>query len=167
MQTLLTETAERAGRASGFVQRRSKVSGAVLAQTLVLGYLAQPAASRTTLSQTSVALGVPVSAQALDQRLGDRAAACLQAVLQEAVRSVVAAEPVAVAVLERFAWVYVQDSSTIGLPVSLASSWPGCGNASSSTTAALKVHLRLDLCTGAVDGPVHLSGSSPPGHRAD
>jgi hypothetical protein len=158
MQTLLSETAERAGRASGFVQRNSKVSGAVLAQTLVLGYLAQPAASRTALSQTSAALGVPVSAQALDQRQGERAAACLQAVLMEAVRHVVGAEPVAVAVLQRFAGVYVQDSTTMSLPASLASVWPGCGNARSATTAALKVHLRLDLCTGAVDGPVLTNG---------
>jgi hypothetical protein len=158
MQTLLSTTAEQAGRETGFVQRASKIGGAVFVQTLVLGFLAQPAASRTALSQTSAALGVPISAQALDQRLGERASTCLQAVLARAIETVVAAEPVAGSLLERFSGVYVQDSTTISLPSSLASVWAGCGNASSATTAAVKVHLRLDLCTGALDGPVMSAG---------
>lgn len=37
MQTILTQTAEQAARATRFVQRRSKLSGATFVQTLVFG----------------------------------------------------------------------------------------------------------------------------------
>src|SRR5215213_6800077 len=77
LQRLLTTTADGAAVASGFVRRRSKVSGSVFVRTLVFGWLTNPAASLGALSQTSALFGVRVSPQALDQRFTPAAAACL------------------------------------------------------------------------------------------
>ena len=41
LQQLLTETADRLGRESGFIQRERKLSGSSFVQTLVFGWLAK------------------------------------------------------------------------------------------------------------------------------
>ena len=46
MQTVLTSVADSAARATGFVQRTSKLTGALFVQTLTLGFLSNPQASR-------------------------------------------------------------------------------------------------------------------------
>lgn len=121
---------------------------------MVFGFLANPDASLEELAQTAATLGVPISAQALDQRFSPTAASCLEIVLSHTISQVVAAAPVAVPLLERFTAVFLQDSSTIVLPDTLAQVWKGCGGKTSTrTSAALKLQVRLDLCTGRLQGP--------------
>ncbi len=102
MQTVLTTVADAAARATGFVQRCSKMTGALFTQTLVLGFLANPEATREELAQTAAALGLTISPQGLDQRLTEVGAACLLEVLDAATSSVLAADPLALPVLSRF-----------------------------------------------------------------
>lgn len=154
LQRVLGPVAERAARATGLVRRASKLTGARFVQTLVFGWLAQPEARLTQLAQTAATLGVALSPQALDGRFGEASAACLREVLEAAVQVVLAADPVAVPVLRRFAAVAVQDCTTIALPAALAATWPGCGGSTpSSGAAALKLGVRLDLVTGRLTGP--------------
>jgi hypothetical protein len=156
LQTVLTTTADAVARATGAVQRRSKLSGAALVQTLVLGWLHAPQASLGQLSQMAATLGIGVTPQALDQRFTAALAACLEDVLAAAVRQVVVSDPVAIPVLARFTAVTVQDSSTITLPAVFATRWRGTGHqhAVAASTAALKVQVRCDLCTGRLEGPL-------------
>lgn len=155
MQTVLTTVADTAARTSGFVQRCSKLTGALFTQTLVLGFLANPRASREELAQTAASLGLAISPQGLDQRLTEAGAACLSLVLDAATSSLLAADPLTIAVLSRFNGVYVQDSSLVSLPSSLAHIWRGSGNQNTQpdTAARLKLSARLDLTTGALIGP--------------
>lgn len=154
MQTILGPVAERAARATGFVQRASKLSGARFVQTLVFGWLAQPQARLSHLVQTAATLGVPISEQGLDERFSQTSADCLREVLEDAVQVVLAAEPVAVPVLRRFPAVAVQDCTTITLPAALAAAWPGCGGSTPAAgAAAMKVSVRLDLASGRLEGP--------------
>lgn len=150
MQTVLTTAAERAARASGCVRRVREFTGPTLVQTLVFGWLAAPAATTDQLCQTAALLGVTVSPQGLAQRFTAAAADCLRRVLEAAVSQVVATDPVALPLLNRFPAVFVQDSTTIGLPAALADLWRGCGNATGQGEAALKAHVRLDLTRGAL-----------------
>lgn len=149
MRTILTTTADEAARATRFVQRTSPLSGATFSQTLVFGFLGNPQATLEELTQTAAAFGVEISPQALDQRFTAAAAACLKQVLDAAITQVITAEPVAIALLERFTMVAVQDSSTIVLPDVLATVWHGCGGSTPThTSAALKLQVRLDMRTG-------------------
>src|SRR2546430_3844360 len=84
LQTLFTTTADAAARATGFVQRRSKLTGAAFVQALVFGWLANPHASVAALAQAAAVAGVAISPQGLDQRCGEAAAAFLAAVLAPA-----------------------------------------------------------------------------------
>jgi len=160
MRTLLTDTADAAARATHFVQRRSKLSGAVFVQTLVFGWLANPQATLEQLTKVAALRKVYLTPQALDQRFTERAAHCLLEVLNAAVQSLVHANPVVAPLLGRFTGVYLHDSSILSLPNSLAGVWPGCGNQAtpSSQSAALKLQVRVELSSGTLDGPHLQSG---------
>jgi hypothetical protein len=152
LQTLLTEEAEAAARDTGWVRRRRQFSGASLVQTLVLGWLQQPRAPIDGLADLAADLGVHVSPQALDKRLTPAATHCLARVLSQALQRVVAAEPLAVALLSRFAGVYLYDSTTLALPRSVVEQFPGSGQGSDGQRpAALKCQVELELSTGTLD----------------
>jgi hypothetical protein len=155
LSELLTESAEAAGRASGFVQRQSKLSAAVFVQTVVFGWLGQPTGGTGHLSRVAGVLGVEISPQGLEQRFTEAAARLLQQVLADGVKRVITSEPAAVPLLQRFNGVYIQDSTTVPLPVELAAEWPGCGNDSTPavTRAGLKLQVRLELTRGTLAGP--------------
>src|SRR5690348_3771925 len=159
LQTLFTTTAEALARRSGFVQRRSKMSGALFAQALVFGWLAKAQASLENLAQAAAAVGVAISAQGLDQRCTEAAAVFLEDLLGAAVQAVVAAEGVAIPLLQRFSAVVLLDCSSIVLPEALAPWWPGCGGSGAGhTQAALKIGLRYDLSRGQLVGPFLFDG---------
>jgi hypothetical protein len=120
---------------------------------LVFGFVGNPQASLEQWAQTAATLGVPITPQALDQRFTPAAAACLEQVLRAAITRIIAADPVAIPLLERFTAVWVQDSSTIVWPDALAALWHGCGGMTTSGTAALKFQVRLELRTGKLEGP--------------
>jgi hypothetical protein len=159
MRYVLTTVADQAGRATGCIQRQRKLSGATLCQTLVLGWLAKPAATLDALCQMAAACGVRITPQGLDQRFTPALAALLKQVLDAAIEQVLRTHPVAIPLLRRFAGVYLQDCSTITLPPALAALWPGCGDATETGhTAVLKLGVRLDLCQGLLQGPVLAAG---------
>lgn len=133
--------------ATGFRQRVSKLDGPALMRALVGGWLHNPQASRSEL-----AAWAGVSKQALDQALNQSAAGFLKAMLEWLVGQVVTMPPASWPLLSRFAGVYVMDSSVVNLPPALAAEWQGLGD-SRGATAALKLHVGLDLVSGALVGP--------------
>jgi hypothetical protein len=154
MQTLLTTTTETVAATLHCVKRpdRAKFTPSTLVQTLVFGWLAQPDATVEQLAQMAARVGVEVSAQAIDQRFTTTTAALLHQVLTASLQHVLAADPVAIPILQRFTSIRVHDSTTIGLPDALTTTWLGCGNDTGRGTAGLKCGLQLDLLTGALCG---------------
>jgi hypothetical protein len=158
LQTLLGPTADAEAKKAGFVQRQSKLTGSKFTQTVVFGHLEDGQATLADLTSTGLALGVDITPQGLDQRFTQSASDMLKGVLDRATEEVIASDPVAIPLLQRFAGVCVVDSSTIALPETLATVWAGCGNQTDQADAALKIHLRLDMLTGALTGPVITAG---------
>ncbi|MHA1951824.1 MAG: IS4 family transposase [Candidatus Thorarchaeota archaeon] len=159
LQEVLNEKADILGRESGFIKRQRKLSGGGFAQTLVFTWLSNPDATVEELSQTAATLGISISAQGIDQRFTPSGADFMHQVLKEAVSMVIAQEPVAIPILQRFHGVYIQDNSTVTLPDSLAALWVGCGGSSTkNTSSSVKTHLRMDLNTGKLTGPYLDSG---------
>lgn len=148
-QTVLTTVADCAARATRFVQRQSKLTGAKFVQTVTFGWWDNPDATYEQLAQTATALGVPITAQGLDARFTAEAAECLKQTLEAAVQQVIVADPVMIPLLRRFEGVYLQDSTTIMLPDALAARWPGCGGSTPiGTSAALKAQVQFNLTDG-------------------
>jgi hypothetical protein len=159
LQTLLTTTADQAGRDSGLIRRVRCFTGATFVQTLVFGWLGTPDATLDQLAQTAAMRGIPVTGQAIADRFSPASAACLAQVLAAAIRQTVAADPTDLAVLDRFAAVVGIDGSAIGLPADLAVHFPGGAN-QAGTHAALKLGVGIDLRTGRLDGP-HVTAARP------
>jgi hypothetical protein len=152
MQTVLTSLTEQADTELGYTKRPdlAKFSASTLVQTLVFGWLAHPDATVEQLAQMAATVGVEVSPQAIDQRFTFKTANLLRTVLLGSVEQVIASDPVAIPILQRFAGVRVHDSTTIVLPDTLADHAQGCGGQTdTNTAAALKCGLQLDLLTGA------------------
>ena len=156
LQSVFLITAEEKARPTGFVQRESKMTGPLFAQTLTFGWLANPHATLEELAQTAAGLGVPVTAQAVDQRFTPQAADFFHELLHEAVRRVVASDPVAVPILQRFpGGVSVLDGTSVTLPDELATVWQGCGSQHDhGGRAAVKLQVRLNLLDGQLTGPL-------------
>ena len=69
MQILLETVPDAAAVDTGLVKRKRKLTGSVLTQILVLGWLENPEASYQQLTETAATLGIQVRCQALEQRL--------------------------------------------------------------------------------------------------
>lgn len=154
MQSLLTTTTEAAAATLGYVKRadRATFTPSTLVQTLVYGWLANPTASLGQLAQMAARVGAAVSPQAIDRRFTLATATLLHQVLTASVAVAISADPVAVPILRRFTSVRIHDSTTIGLPDALATTYRGCGNDTARGTAGLKCGVQLDLLTGAICG---------------
>lgn len=153
MQTLFKQ-ANQIARQTGFVQRGSKLTGVLFVQTLVSAWLANPEATREALAQMAASLGLSISPQGLSDRFTPEAADFLQRMLEVAVTQVIAAEPVAIPLLQRFSAVVLLDSAVIVLPDPLAHRWQGCGgNTAEGTQASVKLQVSLDLLCGVLQGP--------------
>ncbi len=162
MQTLLTTTTEAVAAALQFVKRpdRAKFTPSTLVQTLVFGWLAHPTATMTQLAHMASRVGVDIAPQALDQRFNMETATLLQQVLAASMHHAIAADPVAIPILQRFTSVRVHDSTTITLPDALTSTWRGCGNDTDRGTAGLKCGVQIDLLTGTLCGLDLVDGRS-------
>jgi len=160
LRTVFTTVADTLARHSGFVQRRSKLTGSVFAQAVVFGWLANPEAALPELAQAAAAAGVPISPQGLDQRCTERAADFLEQLVGAALTTLIDAEATVLPLLARFRAVVLLDSTTLALPAVLGGRWPGCGSAD-QTNAAPKIHVRYDLLHGGLtdlaltDGRAH------------
>jgi hypothetical protein len=154
MRQVLTTVADEAAVATGCVRRVRQFSGSSLLLTLTVGWLAKPQASLVDLTQVAARHGVTVTPQGLDQRFTPALAATIRAVLDAAVQAVIADDTATLPLLERFTGgVWVLDSSTITLPDELADDYPGCGGGADQGQAGLKLHVALNLSSGALHGP--------------
>jgi hypothetical protein len=139
---LLATDAQAAADEVGLIKRRRKVTGPLLAQTWILGWLSKPSESLSGLVCMAATVGLLISAQGLAKRETERGAAFLKRLLEKATQYAVCADPAVRPVLERFTVVQILDSSVIRLPDVLKEVWLGCQG------AALKVSAIWDLRTG-------------------
>ena len=148
LQQLLIEDANRMGRASGFIQRQRKLSGASFAQSLIFGWQANPKASLEELCQSARVCGVEISPQGLQERLNSpQANRFLHQLLLQGVRYLVQSPSERDDLLASFAGVYIQDSSQIELPSCLHTIWQG----TQTEQAVLKLQAVLDYQHGQFD----------------
>jgi hypothetical protein len=149
--TVLQEQANALARRTGLIVRQRQFTGASFASLLILGWLHDPQASLDALAQFGSSLQVHISAQGLEQRFTLPAAVFFKALFEVALSQLVQADPVAIPLLQRFAAVDLEDSTSIGLPDELAGLFQGCGASSPEAgLSACKLHLRYDALGGGL-----------------
>lgn len=154
MKSTLTESAELAAAKTGLVQRKVKVTGTNLAQTLVMGWWQNPNQSMEGLSQVAHSVGLTISPQGLEQRLNQKTATYLQELLQTIVAVKLKTKQQKLPSMSNFTYVFLEDSSIVTLDDTLKDVWKGAGG--SSSQSSVKLQTRIDIKHGGLDGP-HLS----------
>lgn len=160
LQKLLIEDANALGRSTGFIQRVRKLSGASFAQTVVLGYQADPHASLEGLCQCASACGVSISPQGLQERLNAAAADFLRCWFEQSLSYLVQGEASSLSLLNQFNGIYLQDSTLLALPGELYPAWRGSGN-QANISASMKVQTVFAYQQGYLHLQLH------PGTRHD
>ena len=158
LQVFFTQTAEAIARQTKFVQRESKMTGALFLQSVVFGFEEQPQAGLTDLVETSDDLGVVITKQGLQDRIID-AVPFLRTMFEQSLRLFRHVLPLEMVVLKQFSGLFITDSTVIALPESLRTEFPGCGG--SGAEAALKIQLTFEWLTGAMDTVDFQTGRSP------
>jgi hypothetical protein len=98
--------------------------------------------------------GCDMSAQALEKRFTPSAADFLLSLLSGAAQVAMQAPDLSTALLTRFAGVYLQDGSVIGLPNELEGLYRGCGgNTDESGKSGLRIQVRINMNNGELLGP--------------
>jgi hypothetical protein len=112
LQALFTTTADKLARSTGFIRRQRQITGSGFAQTLVLGGLSTPEATRRQQHQSAIQAGLQVSPQALEQRFTPQARDFMRELLKNGLTELVCSEE-KVALLPQFNGVYVTDCTRL------------------------------------------------------
>jgi hypothetical protein len=133
---------EQTARRTGFVRRKSKMTGKVFLALVTFGLWSN---AKTTLAQLAAKMrrfGAhhAVSAEAIHQRMNPRAVAFLQDLMQQALAKIQALDhSCADGVFDDFSKVYLADSTGFELPESLKNLFPGSGGSASSAGAKIQL----------------------------
>jgi hypothetical protein len=147
LQTLFTTDADQAAKDSGMIQRRRKLTGAGFVRALVFHWLENPQATIEEVIED-----LDITEASFNERFDARAADCLRRVLEKALARLFAARPEAIPLLRRFAHVFVEDVTIVGLPAELAPQFPGCGGSDPEAgQAGWKLLTRWDVTTGKLE----------------
>ena len=149
IQELLGAVAREEGRASGFVQRRSKMTAEVFAQTMILGVLENPEATLNDFVQISARLGVAISEPGLHARVNGEAVDFLKRLLEIGLQRLGGQGSVPAKVLETFTRVDILDSTQFAVHPVVAEEFVGYN--SPGTEATLKIQLSTDYLSGALN----------------
>lgn len=153
LQDLLTTTANQIARQSGFIQRQRQVTGAGFAQTLVLGGLLNPDATRKEQHQSAIQTGMSISAQGLEQRFTAQARDFMRQLLEAGLQQLVVSERSG-DILSQFKGVYVTDCTRLvwgKTGEKLAVRWELQGG---QIQAKLGDLLENDQRSGVIDAPM-------------
>jgi hypothetical protein len=148
LQTALGAALDQLGRRTGVIPRQRKFTGASLLKTMVLTLLKSPGAKTDAFVATAAQLGVTVTAKAVDDRFTDKLVDFLRAGLEHLLGHALAADPVAIPLLDQFTAVEIGDSTSITVPDEYQGEFPGCGGKSGSGQATVKLQVAWDLRTG-------------------
>jgi hypothetical protein len=151
LQSSLGPKLDEIGRESGVIRRQRKFSGASLLKMMVLTVMKTPRPNTDDFVATAALLGVNVTPEAVDKRFSEKLVAHLRAGLEHVLKSVVAAVPAGVPLLDKFTAVVIADSTTVTLPDEFEAEFPGCGGKTGSGKAAVKIQVAWELRRGQLE----------------
>lgn len=140
LTSVLNEQARSLARETGLIQRERPFDGADLAQSLIFGWLAEPAITLEGLCQVLGRREVQISAAGLSQRFSQSCAEFFLRLLEVlGQQRLQAEEQASYPLLRPFTAGIVEDSSIISLPADLAEVWRGCGGRLGASEGGVKL----------------------------
>ena len=95
-----------------FVQRKSRLSGAIFLKAVVFGFLDNPSASLSNLAQHCLALGVDISPQGIHDRINKYAVEFMKIMLSHALKEFQNKMPLPLDILKQFSAIYLTQVAT-------------------------------------------------------
>ena len=156
LQGLFTERVATLNQQVGCVRRERGFSAESLVRLLVFGWIDRPNRPFAELAEQA-----GVSAQALQQRLTDRAVALFGGLFNEALTHVFMSRRPLIPLLQRFPSVEIHDATQLVLPPCLAEQYPACGGLDGQRgNAGWKLLLRFDALSGQLHPFELMSGKT-------
>lgn len=160
VKKFFSTSAEKLAKETEFVQRKSKMTGAVFLQTFVFGLVESASASLNDLVEfCEEHFGVSITTQGLNARITASTLTFMRKMFPLALVVFRQTVRLPVAVLTQFSAINLTDSTGIELPESLVDEFPGSGGAASA--ASLKLQVVLDFLTGSFTGLWLTPGITP------
>ena len=150
LQENLGEQLDQLARDCRVVLREREFTGQTLLLMIVATLLHKPDATWTDFHLTAAQLGLQVTRTAVEKRFaaGQPLVDFLRSAFEQALRKSVTGKPSSTDLFQCFTAVLVGDAMTIALPDELADLFPGCGGATGTSRAALKIQVLWDLKNG-------------------
>ena len=139
------------GVETGFTQRNSKLTASGFVQSIIMGWLNNPAATLVELAQACGLRRISISPQGLDNRFSEASVKLLQRVFERAIQQAIESDLVSSPLLSRFSGVWLLDSTFISLPPEFVGQWPGLGTNKGEDTAGMKLHLSFNFLNGQIE----------------
>lgn len=154
LQEQLGEDLDQLARDCHVVIREREFTGQTLLFMIVVTLLQKPDATWADFHATAARIGLEVSRAAVEKRFlaGQPLVDFFRTALERVLRRSVIGNPSSTELLQPFTAVLVGDATTIALPDDLADLFPGCGGATGTSRAALKLQVLWDLKTGQLVG---------------
>jgi hypothetical protein len=150
---------ETIARQTGFVKRQPGLTGLIFLQAMIFASIEHQQVSLKQLAQSCHDLGLKITAQGFDQRLGPESVAFMQAMFSQAMTRFRNELPLPLAILHQFSHIYLLDSTIIPLPDSLVDQYPGSGG--NASAASLKIQLLFDFLYGNLEQIEFRAGREP------
>ncbi len=135
------------------------MNGFIFLQASVFGFIDDPEANLDDLAGYCADLGVEISAQGFDQRINPRTVEFCKAMLSQAMVHFKSTLSLPLPILQQFSAVNLVDSTSLSLPQTMVTEYPGCGG--DGPSASLKVQLNFEFLYGNLEQIVLRPGNEP------
>lgn len=147
VRNFLTETIDKnqieaLARSTGFVQKRSKITGVIFAKIMIFEIRQTKSASLNALTTKLGLQGVPISKQGLDNRFNESAVTFMKELTDKVLSTKLDRHEV-LDMAEKFNRIMIKDSTVFQLPDTCALKYPGHGGGASA--AGMKIQYEYDL----------------------
>lgn len=159
MQSFFDPKVQAMARQTKFVRRLSGLTGATFLRAMVFACIEHSRATLNHFAQACLDLGVVISPQGFDERLGPESLAFMKEMFRHALAIFRNQLPLPVSILQQFSGLYILDSSVISLPAAMITQYPGCGG--DGPQASLKMQLLFEFVRGNLEQVVLRPGREP------
>lgn len=160
IRSFFIDIADKTAKTTKFVRRKSKLSGSLFLQILVLGFLRNPKSSLNDLSEFSEDhSALDITPQGIDGRINKYSLSFVKKMFDIALDMFRQTVPIPIPIMEQFSAVNITDSTGITLPETLSDEFPGSGGSASG--AALKLQLIFDFLSGCFKAVTLTNGITP------
>jgi hypothetical protein len=159
MQTFFGSQVQAVARQTKFVRRRSDLTGGIFLRAMVFACIEHSTATLNQFAQACLDLGLAISPQGLNERIGTESVAFTKEMFRQAIDIFRSDLPLPLSILQQFSGLYMIDSSVISLPSAMGNEYPGCGG--DGPQASLKIQLLFEFLRGNLEQIVFRPGRDP------